>query len=251
MSYDFDTRVDRSGLASIRELATPQAAAAEDLVSFWGAEFEFKMPDFMIQALKNWADKGLAAYNYMDQQLLEQVKFWMNYHRDWQIDTSWIVPVNGLMFSVGTVCRAFTRPGDGIIGFNPVYHSTWKPVERNGRVHVNCPLIFNGEEYLIDFELLENLMFDSSNKVLTICNPHNPIGKIWGREDLERLAELAIRYDVIIFSDEIFADCVYEDRRMLSFSQITDKPLKWIAATSIGKTFSFTGVSQAHMIISA
>ena len=249
MKYDFDTRVDRSGMASIRELMTPESVKEKGMVSFWGAEFEFQTAPCVTEAIVNWARKGLAAYNCEDEAFFALVKNWMKLHRGWEIETDWIVPTYGLSFSVGTIARAFTEPGDGFIGLGPVYHMTWEPIELNDRKHVDCPLLFDGETYHIDYEKLETLLAEPSNKVLTLCNPHNPIARVWNREELTRLAELVYRYDKILYSDEIFADTVYEGVEMLTIDQVTDKPVKWIVATSLGKTFSMTGVGQANIII--
>jgi len=110
-------------------------------------------------------------------------------------------------------------------------------------------LIFEGTKYSIDFDALEKLMSEPKNKILSFCNPHNPIGKVWGKEDLKKIAELAYQYDMILYSDEIFADTVYEGVDMLTFDQVTELPVKWIVSTSLGKTFSMTGISQANIII--
>lgn len=249
MEYDFNTKVDRTGMASIRELTQPDSVKNADLISCWGAEFEFKTAPFITRAIKDWADRGLAAYCYEDDALFDCITYWMKLHRNWVIENDWIVPTYGLTCSVATICRAFTDPGDGIIGLGPVYHMTWGAVELNGRIHVDCPLLFDGDTYTIDYEKLELLLAKPENKIFTFCNPHNPIAKVWGREDLIKIAELVYRYDKIIYSDEIFADTVYEGVEMLTFDQVVKQPLKWIVATSIGKTYSMTGIGQANLII--
>jgi cysteine-S-conjugate beta-lyase len=249
MLLEFDTKVDRIGLATIREETTPEDVEKAGLISLWGAEFEFKMPSFLIDAIKDWVDKGLVAYSYADDKYLSLVKDWMKLHRNWEIEEDFIVPTYGHTHSMGTICRAFSNPGDGVIGLGPVYHTTWKPVKLNDRIHIDCPLLFDGENYSIDYEALEQIMAFPKNKILAFCNPQNPIAKVWGKEDLRKIAELAYKYDVIIYSDEIFADTVYEGVEMLTFSQVTDLPVKWIVGTSLGKTFSMTGIAQANMII--
>ena len=249
MESDFQYKVDRSNMASIREVTTPESVRKKGFVSFWGAEFEFKTAPCVIKAIRDWAEKGLAAYCTEDEALLAVIKEWMKMHRGWDIQTQWIVPAYGLTASVATICRAFTEPGDGIIGFDPVYHMTWEAVELNRRIHVDCSLLYDGREYAIDYDKLEELLAKPENKILTFCNPHNPIGKVWGREDLLHIAELVHKYDKIIYSDEIFADTIFEGVEMLTFSQVTEKPLKWIVATSLGKTFSMTGIGQANLII--
>lgn len=249
-AYNFDTLVDRENMASIREIKSRSILKKKGLISLWGAEFEFPTAPCVTRGIVDWVKRGLAAYNIPDDALLSCIQNWMKMHRDWEIEKAWIVPTYGLTASVATMCRAFTKPGDGIIGFDPVYHMTWEAVELNGRKHVSCPLIYAEEKYSIDYERLELLCKSPENKIITVCNPHNPIGKVWGREDLRRIAELAFQYDKIIYCDEIFADQVYEGVEMLTFAQATDLPVKVIVATSLGKTFSMTGICQANLIIS-
>ncbi len=248
--YNFDLLINRENMASIREIKSPKIFKEKELISLWGAEFEFPTAPCVIEGIVEWAKKGLAAYNIPDDVLLACIQNWMKTHRNWEIAKEWIVPTYGLTASVATMCRAFTEPGDGVIGFDPVYHMTWEAVELNGRKHISCPLRFENGTYAIDYEGLEELCKSPGNKIITVCNPHNPIAKVWGREDLQKIAQLAYQYDKIIYSDEIFADQVYEGVEMLTFAQVTDLPVKVIVATSLGKTFSITGVGQANLIIS-
>ncbi len=247
---NFDTLVDRKNMASIREMKSPIKLKEKGLINLWGAEFEFPTAPCVIQGIVEWAKKGLAAYNIPDTILLDCIQNWMKMHRKWEIEKEWIVPTYGLTASVATICRAFTEPGDGVIGFDPVYHMTWEAVELNGRKHISCPLVFSDGKYAMDYDMLEELCKIPENKIITVCNPHNPIAKVWGREDLWKIAQLAYQYDKIIYSDEIFADQVYEGVEMLTFDQVTDLPAKVIVATSLGKTFSMTGIGQANLIIS-
>lgn len=250
MQYDFETRVDRQNLATIRELKTPESVKTLGFISLWGAEFEFMMPPFIIKGLKDWLDSGTIAYTAVDEDYLTCVSQWMKLQRQWEIETDWIVPTYGLSHSVGTICRAFTEPGDGVIGLTPTYLNTFNPVHLNDRIQVNCPLIYDKGGYSIDYDKLERLMQSPRNKVLSFCNPHNPIAKVWGRQDLEKIAQLAIENDIIIYSDEIFAETVYEGVEMLTFDQVfPHKDLKCIVGTSLGKTYSMTGISHANMII--
>ncbi len=245
----FDTVVNREDMASIRQLHAGDRLKEKGFISLWGAEFEFPTAPCVTNAIIDWASKGLAAYNVMDTKLKTCIVNWMKDHRNWEISADWIVPTYGLTASVATMCRAFCKPSDGIIGFDPVYHMTWEAAEFNGVTHISCPLIYKDGNYSIDYDLFEELCKKPENKIVTVCNPHNPIAKVWGREDLIRIAEIAHKYDKIIYSDEIFADQVYEGVEMLTFDQVTDLPLKVIVSTSLGKTYSITGVGQANIII--
>ncbi len=249
MNYEFDTIVNRDNMASIRQLHAGDRLKDKGFVSLWGAEFEFPTAPCVTNAIIDWANKGLAAYNVMDDKLKNCIVNWMKIRRNWDIQPEWIVPTYGLTASVATMCRAFCEKGDGIIGFDPVYHMTWEAAEFNGVEHISCPLIYKNGEYSIDYSLFEKLCKQPKNKIISVCNPHNPIAKVWGKEDLVKIAELAVKYDKIIYSDEIFADQFYDGVEMLTFDQVTDLPVKVIVSTSIGKTFSVTGVGQANLII--
>ncbi len=249
MPLEFDTLADREGLSTIRELCTPREVKDAGLISLWGAEFEFRIPDFFIEGLKKWLDTGTIAYSAVDNSYLQLVAEWMKSQRNWEIEKEWIVVTYGMTHSAGTICRAFTEPGDGFIGLTPTYHNTFKPALLNGRVKVDCPLLFEENTYSIDYELLEQLMKKPENKVLVFCNPHNPIAKVWGREDIQKIGKLAFENDIIIYSDEIFADTVYEGVPMYTFDQVCDFDVKCITGTSLGKTFSMTGVPHGNMII--
>lgn len=245
----FDQCVDRTNMATVKQLHTPVEVGASGVMSLWGAEFEFPTAPFVVDAIVEWAKKGLYGYTVADDEFYSLVQSWMKMHRKWNIEKEWIVPAYGITMSVAQTARACTGPGDGIIGFTPGYHMYWEAVELSERVKVPCALLYDGSRYSIDWADLEAKMADPANKMLLLTNPHNPIGRVWDRSELLRMAELALKHDVIIFSDEIFAECVYEGVEMLTFDQIMDEPPRTLIATSLGKWLSFTGTNQANIII--
>lgn len=245
----FDIRVDRSGMTTVKQQYTPKVVADSGIISLWGAEFEFPTAQFVVDAVVEWAKKGLYAYTVEDDNFRDLVCRWMKDFRRWEIRPEWIVPVYGITASLAVAMRAFTKPGDGIIALDPIYHMYWHATELSGRRKVSCPLLFDGDCYRIDWMLLESLMGDPRNRMMVVCNPHNPIGKVYSAEDLSRIADLAARHDVILFNDEIFAECIYDGVRMTTFGQLPTCRARVITATSIGKWLSFTGTNQANLII--
>lgn len=245
----FDMRVDRTGMSSVKQKLTPESVKNSGIISLWGAEFEFPTAPFVIDAVADWAKKGLYAYTVEDDAYRQLVCGWMHSVRQWDIAPEWIVPVYGITASLATLMRAVTNTGDGIIGLDPVYHMYWKAVELSGRRKVSSRMLFDGQRYSVDWPDLERKMADPENKILVVCNPSNPTGKVFSREELERFAQLAARYNVIIFNDEIFAECIYEGVQMHTFGQHPQSYGKVITAVSLGKWLSFTGTNQANLII--
>lgn len=245
----FDTRVDRIGMSTVKQAFTPASVASSGIISLWGAEFEFPTAPFVIDAVVKWAQKGLYAYTVEDNHYRELVRQWMHNVRRWDISADWIVPVYGITASLATLMRTITEPGDGIIGLDPGYHMYWKAVELSGRRKVTSRMLFDGDSYSVDWDDLQEKMADPANKILLVCNPSNPTGKVFSSEELTHFSRLAAQYNVIIFNDEIFAECIYPGGEMHTFGQLPVSYTKIVTATSLGKWLSFTGTNQANLII--
>jgi cysteine-S-conjugate beta-lyase len=244
--FDFDTPVSRAGLGTLKEAVTSADMKAAGITTLFGAEFEFRTAPSVIRAVKELAENGLFAYTLQDEAFSSLVAGWLKARRGWEIQNEWIVPTYGTVSALGICVRAVTRPGNGVIVLLPGYFMHWPEITNNGRVRVGVPLRYDENQYTINFELLEAAMSNPDNRLLVLCNPHNPVGRVWRQDELNRVAGLAARYDVIVFSDEIFADVIYPGHSMAAF------PLcgaRFMAATSLGKAFSFTGIGQANMII--
>lgn len=250
--FDFDTKANRDGLDSIKLLNTPASIKEAGHLSMWGAEFEFPTAPFVIRAVKDWAEKGMYSYTLDTDEFRNNVCSWMKMQRSWEIKPDWVVPTYGISASLAIAAQAFANEGEGLISFEPGYDNYWSAVEAGGRKRIGSKLIYTGSGYSVDWDDLERKMADPNNKMLVMCNPHNPTGKVFQREELSMITELAVRYDVLVFSDEIFAECIYsdvvEEGRVITPDQINGK-VKVITATSIGKWLSFTGTNQANLII--
>lgn len=245
----FDTRVDRTGMSTVKQSLIPESVRNSGIISLWGAEFEFPTAPFVVDAVVEWAQKGLYAYTVEGDDFRQLVCRWMHDVRRWDISPEWIVPVYGITASLATLMRAMTTEGDGIIGLDPVYHMYWKAVELSGRRKVSSRMLFDGAQYTVDWEDLEQKMADPRNKILLVCNPSNPTAKIFSYQELARFSDLAAKYDVTIFNDEIFAECIYDGVEMHTFGQLPHPHSKIVTATSLGKWLSFTGTNQANLII--
>jgi cystathionine beta-lyase len=247
-TFDFDTPVSRRGLGTLKEVVSSPKMKAAGIPTLFGAEFEFRTAPSVIRAITALAENGLFAYTLQDEAFNSLVAGWMKARRGWDIKKEWIVPTYGTVSALGTCIRTVTNHGNGVIVLLPGYFMHWDEITNSGRVRVGVPLRFDGDRYTIDFTLLEAALRDTNNRLLVLCSPHNPVGRVWLQEELEYIATLSARYDVAVFSDEIFADVIYPGHTMLAFPQI-GSGTRCMAATSLGKAFSFTGIGQANLII--
>lgn len=248
MPYQFDLLV-RRGPESMRRATSPAEIRTAGVLSYNGAEMEFPTAPSIIESLSQCVQGGLLCYTLCNDRYRQAVRWWMETQRGFPIEEEWIVPTHGTIFSVATAIRMTTNPGEGIIVQPPVYNRFEQAATRLGRRTVYNRLLVENGHYRMDFAGLERLMADGGNKLFILCNPHNPIGKVWPAADLERIAALAAQYGVTVFSDEIFAEVVFGGQSCLSYATIPGAAPHAITATSLGKTFNFTGVNHANIII--
>ena len=248
MKYDFETLVRRRP-ANLKESVTPKAVLEAGNVSFDGAEPDFRTAPVIEQAVMELAKNGLYGFTLCDDVYRERVRWWMEHSRGTKISGDCLVPTLGTIYSLATAIRLCTREGEGIILTPPVYNRYEQAARRLNRETVKCPLILKGGRYQMDFEAIESAMSCPENHLFVLCNPHNPTGQIWSREELLRLSDLANAYGVYVFSDEIFADNCYERRQCPCYLDIPGAEKHAMVATSLGKAFHFTGVNHANILI--
>lgn len=249
MNFDFDTLVDRRDSGNMKDIILPEPVRRVGGITYSGAEMDFKTAPVIIEALTRKAQGGLYGYTLCDQNYLDVVVAWMQQQRNWKIQPDWVIPTYGTIQALCAAVRAFTDPGDGVIIQTPVYMRYKADIELNNRSAIPNPLLYRQGKYAMDFDHLELCMAQASNKMLVLCNPHNPIAKVWPRPDLERLAALAKKYHVLVFTDEIFAEVIFPGHECLPYSTISGALDNCIVSTSLGKAFNFTGFSHANMII--
>lgn len=245
----FDRRVDRSGpLTWLKDAFTPQAVKDAGLLGFAGAEFEFPTCPAIGKGVQEIARKGIIGFTLPNDAYRDAVVWWMKHVRRCQIDGEWILPTHGTIFSLATTIRLVTEPGDSIMIPVPGYHRYEQAATRLGRNTVKISLAEENGRYMLNWEGLEAAMAQPRNKILVLTNPNNPTGNVYTRQELERLAALARKYRVTVFSDEIFADVAFGDP-VLPYVLATEADDLAITCTALGKTFSLTGVNHANVII--
>lgn len=248
MKFDFDTLVDRTGSGSMKDIMCPPRIRDAGLPSYAGAEMDFPMAPSIQQAIIQRAQTGLPGYTLCDELYRDAVKWWMQTQRNLEISSEWIIPTHGTIFSLATVIRMATNPGESIITQPPIYFRYEQAATRLGRKTLYNRLLWRDGQYTMDLEGLEALMARPDSKILVLCNPQNPTGTVWDCETLTRVAQLAKRYDVLVYCDEIFAD-ITMDCTCPGYLSIPEARSHAIVCTSLGKTFNLTGMNHANVLI--
>lgn len=241
--------LSRDGLGSLQEELTPPNIRSAGFASMGGAEFDFKTAPCIRHALAEYAENGYYAFTWPIDGYRERIEWWMANARNWEISGSWVVPTLGTIFSVATCLRMLVGPQDAMIVQPPIYYRYEQAATRLGLKTVYNPLIEEGGSYRMDLPGLERLMADGHNKLLVICNPANPAGRVWTRDELTSVSELSRRYGTIVVSDEIFAEITFDGHETVPYASLEPGRENAIALTSIGKSFSCTGLNFANAII--
>lgn len=254
--YNFDILVNREDIGNMKYDLTPDDIKAEGLISFAGTEFDFPTAPVVISYVMERARNGLFGYTIQDSQYNQAVMWWMKNIRNWDIQEDWIVPTLGTIHSLTTCIHFLLNKNESIIVQPPVYYRYEQAATRNNKGTCYNPLKYNPVSetnkvpyYEMDFERLERAMSLPENKLFVLCNPHNPIGQVWKEKELREVARLAKKYNVAVFSDEIFAETTYDENSVIAYSDIPEAADNCIVATSIGKSFGFTGINHANIII--
>lgn len=248
---NFDLKIERSRTASLKWDHLATIFGAEDVLPMWVADMDFAAPPAVIQAMKERVEHGVFGYTLFTDNYRGAITDWMKNRHNWTIQPEWIQYCPGVVPAMSLLVEAFTEPGDEVIIQTPVYPPFYKVVTEHGRELIQNPLLLseNGD-YSIDFADLEAKLASGRAKMLLLCSPHNPVGRVWTREELARVAELCQQYDVLVVSDEIHADLVFEGVVHTPFASLSeDAAERSFICTAPSKTFNIAGLNTANIII--
>ena len=250
MKYDFETVLDRYDNGSVKWnlMKKKKPQVERGIVPFSIADMEFKNPPEIVEALKDCLDQGVLGYQTAEPSWYEAVTGWTRRRYGWETRPEWFYTTPGIVNALYHGVAAFTEEGDGVIVMPPVYYPFYKAVEENGRRLVRCPLI-EGENllYSIDCEKLEELASKPENRLLILCNPHNPVGRVWTREELMEVSRICLKHQVFVISDEIHCDLIMPGNTFTSFASLSEETEKNTMAPS--KTFNLAGLQASCVII--
>ncbi len=251
MKYDFDRVYDRRNTNSLKWDFAAERHHSEDELPLWVADMDFRSPEPVISAVKKTAEGGFFGYTkekYGDQ---KTVSDWLFRRHGYAYDPEHIIFAPGVVFALTQAVLALTEPGDAVMISEPVYYPFSSLVRDTGRTLVRNVLIHDDRgHYSIDFEEFERQIRENNVKVYILCSPHNPVGRVWKREELVKAGDICLANGVLVFSDEIHADFVYEDNKHIPFASISKEYDEGsLTFTSPSKTFNIAGLQIAEIIV--
>ncbi|MCR5807998.1 MAG: pyridoxal phosphate-dependent aminotransferase [Clostridiales bacterium] len=247
--YDFTTIIDRKNTGAFKYDFMPEPLRDSGIVPMTVADMEFAAPPEVNEAVAKAAFHGCYGYTGPDKAYMDAVKHWQKTRHDWEIENDWYVVTNGVVQALGIAVRAFTKPGDGVLIMTPVYHPFYGAVNDNGRTLVKSALINNNGRYEIDFDDLESKAALPEVKLMLLCSPHNPIGRVWSRDELQRISDICLKNGVLVVSDEIHNDLILPGFKHTVFASVPGASENCIVCTAISKTFNLAGLSCSNIFI--
>ncbi len=251
MQFDFDEVIDRRNTNCVKwDMLEPiYGVSPDDGISMWVADMDFKAPPVVNAALHAAIDHGVHGYFGDDRAYKQAIINWMKTHHNWEVEPDWISTTHGLVAAVGTCLQAYSEPGDGVILFTPVYHAFAKMIRANGRTIVESRLINDDGRYRMDLEALA-AQLTGREKIVILCSPHNPGGRVWSREELQGLAAFCTDHDLILVSDEVHHDLVFPgETHTVMANAAPDCVDRLVMLTASSKTFNLAGGMTGNAII--
>ena len=250
MQYDFDTPIDRTHTWSIKHDFKKENGKADDILPLWVADMDFRSPDSVVEALKKAVDHGIFGYSRADESYFDAVAAWYQKRHHLTLQPEWMTCTPGIVFALSIAVRAFTQEGDAVLIQPPVYHPFSRAILRNKRTLVENPLVLKDGHYEMDLEELEQKVLDEHVKLMILCNPHNPVRRVWTREELTALADICLRHHVYVISDEIHGDFVWQGHEQTPYASISEEAcLHSMMCTAPSKTFNLAGMATSNLFI--
>ena len=244
MKYDFDKTIDRRATNSYKWDSAP-----EGVLPMWVADMDFRTAPAIIDALQKRVAHGIFGYTRVSDAYYDAVTSWFSRRHGWDIDREWIIYTSGVVPAVSAVIKALTVPGDKVIVQTPVYNCFFSSIRNNGCEIVSNPLRRTADTYEMDFDALERCAADPRAKVMLLCNPHNPAGRVWTPDELTRLGNICLRNGVTVVADEIHCELVYQGFKYTPFASLSDAFLhRSVTCVSPSKAFNIAGLQIANIV---
>ena len=249
-TFDFNEVIDRKNTNSIKYDFALRRGKPENLLPLWVADMDFRVCGKILEALHQRVDHGIFGYSEVQDEYFETVRGWMEKKHNWKVENRWMIKTPGVVFALAMAVQAFTEPGDGVMIQQPVYYPFSEVIEDNDRIIVDNALYLGDDgKYHMDFEDFERKAEQFHVKLFFLCNPHNPVGRAWTREELELLGEICIKQDIIVVSDEIHHDFVFQGEHLVFADLCEELKKRTITCTSPSKTFNLAGLQISNIFI--
>ena len=248
--YDFDKIIDRHGTNCLKFDFAKERGKNGDELSLWVADMDFEVAKPITDALQAQVNHGIYGYTEVKADYFDIVKNWFKDNFDWEIKKGSLVKTPGVVYAIAMAVKAFTKEGEAVIIQQPVYYPFSEMIIANNRKLVNSPLVLKDGRYEIDFEDFEKKIVKNNVKLFILCSPHNPVGRVWSVEELKKIGDICIKHGVVIFSDEIHADFVYEPNKHHVFASLGESyAANSVIATAPSKSFNIAGLQVSNIFI--
>ena len=245
--YDFDEIVNRN---TPEDIKYEKIEGIDDLIPMWVADMDFRTPSEVRETLVKQAERGIFGYSEADESYDKALISWFKKRYDFDIDPKTVLKLPGVVLGISLAVRALTSPDDSILIFEPLYGPIAKTVKGNGRNLVISDLVRQGNHYEINFDDMEKKIAENNVKMLILCNPHNPVGRVWTRDELLKIGDICLKNNMLIVSDEIHADFIYSGHKHIPIASLSEDLNKiTVTCTSATKSFNLAGIQAANIII--
>ncbi|EJO23461.1 putative C-S lyase [Selenomonas sp. FOBRC6] len=250
MPINFDEIIDRRNTSCLKYDFAAERGYPADILPFWVADMDFRAPAPVIAAIKERADHGIFGYTQVKDDYFTVLQNWFRTRHDWTVERSDLIITPGVVFAIANAIRAFTKKGESILIQQPVYYPFANMIRQNERVLVDSPLRLIEGHYEIDFEDFEQKVIEHSVKLFILCSPHNPVGRVWTRAELEQLAAVCLRHNIIVVADEIHEEFVRPGFHHIPFASLSEEAAAiTVTCTSPSKTFNLAGLQISNIFI--
>lgn len=250
MNYDFDTVTDRKNTNAIKYDLAKKRGKPEDAVSLWVADMDFPTAPCIQKAVAERAAHGIWGYSRPDNRYYDALKKWYKERHNFEVQNEWVVNTPGVCFALATAIKAFTNEGESVLIQKPVYYPFFNIINSLQRKVVNSSLILKNNHYEIDFDDFERKIVQENVKMFILCSPHNPGGRVWTKQELQKISEICLAHNVLVVSDEIHSDITFGSNVHTVYGSLSEQALKnSIICTAPSKSFNLAGLQFSNIFI--
>lgn len=248
--YDFDRYIDRRNTNSLKYDFAVERGRPADVLPLWVADMDFRAPEPVLDALRKSVEHGIFGYSEVKGGYYDAVSGWFLRRFQWRTQPEWLVKTPGVVFALAMAVRALTQPGDSVLIQPPVYYPFFSVIRDNGRSIVESELVYRDGKYSIDFADLERKVAEQNVRLFLLCSPHNPVGRVWSAEELQRLGDICRKHQVYVVSDEIHCDFAFpEHPHHIFLEAVPDLADQTVVCTAPSKTFNLAGLQVSNIWI--
>lgn len=249
-NLDFATVIDRKNTNSLKYDFAVERRMPEDVLPLWVADMDFRISSYIQEAIVRQAEHGIYGYSDSKKEYFEAVSSWMEKHHDWKVEEEWLVKTPGIVFALAMAIKAFTKKGDAVLICQPVYYPFHEVIADNDRRIVDSTLVLGDDgKYYVDYKDFEDKIIREDVKLFFLCNPHNPVGRVWTCEELITLGDICRKHHVIVVSDEIHEDFVFQGKHHVFVNLKEEYKEFAIVCTAPSKTFNIAGLQVSNIFI--